>query len=68
MKTLHERFVADITDLIGRHGCSHFLDSNLEPVEQLKAAIQQLERVSDGPKEKACLRDLRSLLQKYEQA
>jgi hypothetical protein len=68
MKTLHESFLADITDLIDRHGCSHFLDGNLEPVEQLKAAIQQLERVSDGPQEKACLSDLRRLLQKYEQA
>jgi hypothetical protein len=68
MKTLHESFLADITDLIDRHGCAHFLDGNLEPVEQLKAAIQELERVSDGPRERACLSDLRRLLQKYERA
>lgn len=69
IKTLDERFTAEITDLVDRHGCAHFLSNDLQPVEQLKDAIGRLESVDHpGHQEEDCIRDLRKLLKKYEQA
>ncbi|MDB6013640.1 MAG: hypothetical protein JWL65_5890 [Gammaproteobacteria bacterium] len=69
IKTLDEQFTADITDLVDRHGCAHFLSNDLQPVEQLKDAIRRLESVDHpGHQEEDCIRDLRKLLNKYEQA
>lgn len=69
IKTLDEQFSEDMTDLVLRYGCAHFLSSGLSPVEQLKDAIARLEAVDQpGEHEKACIRDLRKLRRKYEQA
>jgi small-conductance mechanosensitive channel len=69
MSTLNQQFKTDVCALIDRHGCSHFVDPELQPIEQLSQAIKQLEESGDRSRAaKACLADLRKLLRKYEAA
>ena len=68
IQPLDEQFTADITELVDKHGCAQFLQRDLAPVAQLRNAIERLRPVAGGSAEKACLRDLRKLLKKYEHA
>jgi hypothetical protein len=60
-----KEYSADLTDLVEKHGCAHFVQAGLEPFDQIEEAIRRLETTPQGRHEKACLRDFRKLREKY---